>query len=88
MRLRWSEPASGNLCAIYEFIALENPITAAETVEMLVRIAERLLFYPQLGRKGEAGTRRMVHAPWIIVYRIIDDVVSVEAVFHGRRKVG
>ena len=88
MRLRWSQPASEDLCAIYEFIAQENPVAAAETVEMLVRAAERLASYPQLGHKGAAGTRRMVHPPWIIVYRIIDDVVNVEAVFHGSRKVG
>lgn len=87
MRVRWSEPASEDLIAIYDFIARENPAAAADVLQMLIETAERLAVYPQLGRIGRVtGSRELVAPPYIIVYSIVEQVIGIEAVLDGRRK--
>lgn len=88
MTLRWSEQAADDLIAIHDFIAEDNPNAAAATIERLFQSVERLPVYPRLGRAGfEEGTRELVIASWILVYRVIGDVVNIEAVIHASRKI-
>ncbi|MBV9267169.1 MAG: type II toxin-antitoxin system RelE/ParE family toxin [Acidobacteriaceae bacterium] len=87
MRLRWSRPASEHLIAIHDYIAGDNPDSAAEVVERLIQAAERLSAHPNLGRPGKVKhTRELIVAPYILVYRVVQDTVNIEAVLHGRRK--
>jgi toxin ParE1/3/4 len=86
MRLRWSELAAAHVENIHDFIARDKPAAALETVEVLIQAAERLTEYPKLGREAEHGTRKLIHPPFVIVYRILEDIISIEAVFHGSRR--
>ena len=82
MTLRWTPKTDRQLKVIYEFIARHNPKAAAQTIEALLEGAEQLLLFPNLGRPGKRkGTRELVRAPFTIVYRPLEDVISIEAVF-------
>jgi len=50
---------------------------------MCARI-ERLVACPSLGRSGEvAGTRELVVAPYVVVYRVRDEVIEIVQIWHG-----
>ena len=64
----------------------DNPDAAARTIEQILESAERLLEYPKLGKAGRVrGTRELVQRPFVIVYRVLEDVINIEAVLHGSR---
>jgi toxin ParE1/3/4 len=86
MVIRWSETAANDLEDIYDFIARDNPQAAAATVDRLIDVVERLENFPQMGRSAEFGTREIVIPPFVVVYRIIGEVINIEAVFHGSRR--
>jgi toxin ParE1/3/4 len=88
VKIRFSTRAFNHLEHIHAYIARDNWDAAAETVEKILRAIDKLAEYPQIGRPGtRAGTRELVHPPFLIVYRIVDDaLLSVEAVLHGSRR--
>jgi toxin ParE1/3/4 len=85
MMLRISEGAFRDLDALYDYLARDNPDAAAQTVEKILQAAERLEAHPQLGRAGRVGgTRELILPPYVLVYRIIEEVINLEAVLDGR----
>ncbi len=88
MTLRWSEIARWDLDQIFDFICIDHPFAAADTLLGIVKAADRLLKYPMLGHAGrEQGTRELIVAPYIIVYRIKDStLINIEAVLHGAQR--
>jgi toxin ParE1/3/4 len=86
VRLRISSGALQDLNAIFDYIANDNPDAAARTIEQILESAERLLEYPNLGQAGRVkGTRELVRRPFVIVYRVLEDVISIGTVLHGCR---
>ena len=84
MTLRWSEIASADLLSIYDYIAHGNPDAASRTIETIIETAEKLLEHPKLGKPGSRnGTRELIKPPFIIFYRLLEEVISVETVLHG-----
>ncbi|MCB1035769.1 MAG: type II toxin-antitoxin system RelE/ParE family toxin [Acidobacteria bacterium] len=88
MRVRWTRRAERSLAAIADFIALDNPQAAHETISRIRRAAESLLLSPKLGRPGRVeGTRELVVTPnYILPYRIKGGEVQILHVFHARRR--
>jgi toxin ParE1/3/4 len=86
MKIRLSEVAVRDLENIRDFIATDKPEAALETVQNLLVAIERLSTFPQVGRSGPFGTRQLVKPPFIVVYRIVEDVVSVDAVLHESKR--
>jgi toxin ParE1/3/4 len=84
--IRFSETAANDLESIYDFIARNNPDAALATVKKLLDVMKRLGEFPNMGRKSDLGTRELVISPFVIIYRIVDDVINIEAVFHGSRR--
>jgi toxin ParE1/3/4 len=83
VRVRWTEAAAAHVEDIYDFIARDNPDAVSAIVEKLIAAVERLTAYPNLGRAAEHGARKLIHPPFVIVYRVVEDVINVESVFHG-----
>jgi toxin ParE1/3/4 len=89
MRVRWSEDASLDRADIVEYIAnddIEAAITIGERIEDQV---DKLANHPWMGRVGEvSGTRELViqRTPYIVVYRVEDNVVDVMRVLHGAQQ--
>jgi plasmid stabilization system protein ParE len=61
---------------------------AANVIESIIRMAERLLEFSQLGHAGRVErTREVILTPYVIVYRIHEsNVINVEAVIHGAQR--
>jgi len=89
MRIIWRRAALGDLEAVREFIAQDNP-PAATRVHSAIRAAvDPLANYPNVGRAGRVdGTRELAlsRLPYIIVYRVAEDTVRILAVIHTSRQ--
>ncbi len=87
-RLHRTVVAGEDLIQIWLDIASENPAAADRIYKRLDACTAPLRQFPELGpvRPDIAPDARMlVEAPYIVLYRIIGDVVQVVRVFHGRR---
>ena len=88
MRLVFTQPAADDLEDIIDYIALDNPPAAKRVYQAIAAAAERLRNLPHIGRPGRLpGTRELsvVSLPYIVVYQVDADTVTVLAVFHGAR---
>lgn len=88
MRLVFAEPAERDLDSIIGYIAIDNPAAAEKVYRAIVATAERLTRFPEIGRPGRLpDTRELTVAslPYLIVYQVTADVVTILAVFHGAR---
>jgi toxin ParE1/3/4 len=86
MRLRWTTPAADDLYNIVRHIQQDNPVAAADVALTLYDGCDSLRKFPYLGRKGRiAGQRELVFSglPYIVVYRIKDQVVELLRIYHG-----
>jgi toxin ParE1/3/4 len=89
MRLRWTPDAAEDLYRIVQYIQEDNPSAAAQVADILVNGCESLLRFPRAGRLGRRdGTRELVVVglPYIVVYRIADQVVEVLRIYHGAQE--
>jgi toxin ParE1/3/4 len=88
--IRWAPQALEDLASLYAFIAQDNPPAARRMVQRVVDAVEGLLpEHPHIGRAGRVpGTRELVIAgtPYIVPYRIRQNVLQILAVHHGARR--
>ncbi len=86
MRLRWTTPAANDLYNIVQHIQKDNPSAAADVASILYDGCGSLRDFPRRGRKGRIeGTRELVFPglPYIVVYRIQNQIVEVMRIYHG-----
>lgn len=89
-RLVIAEPAAADLEKIVAYIALDNPTAAEVVYQEIVRTVQRLSHFPALGRPGrhpetrELSTSRL---PYLIVYEVSAEMVTILAVFHTSRNL-
>jgi toxin ParE1/3/4 len=87
----WQPRAKRHLDKIRVYIQQYNPGVAAAMAEQIVKSVGAISSFPQIGKAGRyPDTRELAVAgtPYIIVYRVKDDVVVVLAVLHGAQVVG
>ena len=69
----WSEPALSDLDAIADYIALEDPVAAAELVKRIFAHVEQLADHPESGSRpqelGRSRYRQVVEPPCRVFYR-------------------
>ena len=88
-QLEWTERASEDVLAVYTYIAQDNRKAAEAVVRHLISSAERVRYFPRLGRPGRRrGTRELVvtRYPYLLVYRVRARKISIVAVVHQRRR--
>jgi toxin ParE1/3/4 len=86
MRLRWTTPAANDLYNIVRHIQQDDPAAAAEVAKTLYDGCGSLRTFPNRGRKGRIkGSRELIFPglPYIVVYRIQDQVVELLRIYHG-----
>lgn len=91
MKLRWSDEAVEGLKAARAWIAAEDPHAAKRVASRLLDGADRLRTFPHLGRSGRnPATRELVVAgtPFILVYRLDADAITIVALLHHARDRG
>ncbi|MGE4492575.1 MAG: type II toxin-antitoxin system RelE/ParE family toxin [Syntrophotalea sp.] len=90
MRIRWlRRRAVRDLDAAEKFIAQDNSEAAAKVALTIVKAVSQLKDQPGTGRAGRVpGTRELVIAetPYIVPYRVKNDVVEILRVYHSARK--
>jgi plasmid stabilization system protein ParE len=86
--LNWTEEAQTWLKDIYDYIAADNPIAAARTVNGIYEEAQLLEQHPEAGYKYETEPSRairiLLYGPYRITYLIKPDGnIDILGVFHG-----
>ena len=85
MQVVLAEPAERDLAGIIDYIALDNPKAAETVFDEIASSLRRLGDFPEMGRTGRVpGTRelRVAGLPFLIVYTVAPDRLTVVAVFH------
>lgn len=88
MELVFAEPAARDLGLIIDYIAIDDPAAAEKVFRAIMGSMERLRQFPHIGHVGRIkGTRELSVAslPYIAVYRVDTEVVTIVAVFHAAR---
>lgn len=88
MRLVFAEPAARDLNDIIDYVAFDDPRAAEKVYRAIIAAAMRLGDFPNIGHAGRVpGTRELsvTSLPYIIVYDVGGEVVTVLAVFHAAR---
>ena len=87
MKIAFHRAAHRDLAGIRSYIARDNPSAAADVIARIKAVAERLANNPHMGRPGPRGTRLMSAPglPYILIYRVGTQAISVVAVFHTAR---
>ena len=86
MRFRWTTPAAEDLYKIVEHIQKDNPAAAVEVANILFDGCGTLTKFPRRGRKGRIeGTRELVlpNLPYIVVYKVHDEILEILRIYHG-----
>jgi addiction module RelE/StbE family toxin len=83
-KIRWTTEAADQFEATVEHILQDNPDAARSVARGVIAKIEQLVEYPALGRPGEInGTRELVIAPYVVVYRSTEETVEILHVWHG-----
>jgi addiction module RelE/StbE family toxin len=89
MRIRWSQEAASDFAGIIQYIRMENSDAALRVARTLLRSIDQLKSFPNVGRPGRVeGTREFVFAPlpFVMVYRVKEDVVEIARFLHGAQQ--
>ena len=85
----WSEPALGDLDAIADYIALENPAAASALVQRIFDHVEQLADHPESGSRprelGRSRYRQIVEPPCRVFYRYDGQKVLILYVMRSER---
>ena len=85
----WSEPALADLDAIADYIALENPVAAAELVKRIFGHVDQLIGHPDSGSRpqelGRSRYRQIVEPPCRVLYRYDGHKVFILHVMRSER---
>ncbi len=89
MRVRWLKRALLDLEATEVYIAQDDPHAAATVILRIIQAVSLLQEQPGLGRAGRVpGTKELLvpNTPYILPYRVKDEVVQILRVYHSARK--
>ena len=87
MPIRWTPTALRDLRSLHTYIALDNIGAASAVADHVLDGVAALARHPEMGRKGRiTGTRELVIAPYVVVYRVRRMEIEVAAIIHGARK--
>jgi plasmid stabilization system protein ParE len=85
----WSEPALGDLDAIADYIALENPVAASAFVQRVLGHVEQLAEHPESGSRPQelwrSRYRQIVEPPCRVFYRYDGHRVFILYVMRAER---
>ncbi len=88
MRVTYASAARRDLDAIIDYISLEDRAAAERVFYAISDSVSRLGDYPNIGHVGRVPDTRELSVtglPYIVVYEVSAEAVTVLAVFHGAR---
>jgi plasmid stabilization system protein ParE len=91
-QVAWTLEAQRWLSDIYEFIASDNPVAAADTVQGIFDRVQILTEFPECGSRYWASPRHvriLLYGHYRIAYLVRDDGdIDILGVFHGALDIG
>lgn len=90
MTLQWTPRAVADLEEISDYLVSVHPKSWERLIERIETTARYLLQFPHMGKIGLApGTREFVLSgtPYMLVFRLREDVVQILSVRDGRMRV-
>ena len=88
MRCIWTDRAIYDLESVRFYVSSDNPIAGRKLVLRILKLANDLLHYSEMGRTGSLpGTRELVvsNTPYIIPYRVHEGAIEILRVLHSSR---
>jgi len=85
-----AEPAAHDLECIVDYIALDNPAAAEGVYRGIVEAVGKLSQFPDLGRSGRHPETRELSIsglPYLVVYEVSIEAVTIVAIFHTARNL-
>ena len=83
----WSPKAIADLVAIRAFIGQDRPLAAQLMARRLIQAGESLSAFPLRGRPAHRGLREWTLIyPYVLRYRVRDDVVEIVRIKHGAQR--
>ena len=89
MRIIWRLSALEDLRSLRQYVAETDPGNAAVVVSRILDSVETLATFPERGRIGRVqDTRDLVvpRTPYIVTYRVRNDIIRILRVRHGARR--
>ena len=87
MLIRWTKPAAQDFTRICDYIQEHGSAAAARRVALAIyQSVESLSQFPHRGRLGRRSeTRELVlpDLPYVVVYRVREDVVEINRILHA-----
>jgi len=89
VKVAWTEQALLRLAEMEEYIAADDPAAALAQTERIVERAEKLVDFPQMGRRLPemplGQFRELILGNYRLVYRVRAETVEVLTVFESHR---
>ena len=88
MRILWLSDAREDVKDLFLYILENNPAAARRVRNNIYDSVKGLVDNPAMGRPGRVfGTRELVipKTPYLVAYRVRNDVVEILRVIHGAR---
>jgi len=91
-RVEYLPAAREDLLDIFEYILMDNPDAAADFIDRIDTTISRLGSFPAMGpipnddRLQLFGYRMLIIEKYIAFYVILDDVIEIRRIIHGRRR--
>jgi toxin ParE1/3/4 len=85
MLIRWTPAAAADIEYISNYLDEQHPNYRLPTIRKLYDGILSLQSFPNRGRRGrEKGTRELVYSPlpYIVTYRVKDQIIEVLRVYH------
>jgi addiction module RelE/StbE family toxin len=87
MTVRWAQTALHDLESLRDLVSEDRPSAAVDMVERILSGIDALPRHPEMGRKGRVvGTRELIITPYVVAYRVRNDVVELIAIIHSARR--
>jgi toxin ParE1/3/4 len=89
MEIRWSPAATQDLFRILDYIRRENILAAERVGRAIYDGVGSLASFPLRGRNGRVeGTRElpMPSLPFLVIYRVKQEIVEVAGIIHGAQR--
>jgi len=85
MIIRWLDDAVNDLQSLRHYISQDNDVAARRVVKKILKAIDMLLEQPGVGKPGRViNTRELIISgiPYVIPYRVKNNVIEVLRVFH------
>jgi toxin ParE1/3/4 len=86
VKLRFTYRAASDLQRLRAFIAKDSPLAARRQIDALRRSILNLVDHPSIGRQIDqaSGMRQLIAGDYIVRYFVMDDVLTVNRIWHGK----